>query len=108
MRERGWDVSAFIFCALLILWLFSNLSGGAFISDEVTYLLTVDSLYKTGWLDLWNGNNETIASEMVPASSKYVESGGVYGIIGMPAPFYAFMSLPFYPLFGLKSIIALN
>ncbi|HHQ45160.1 MAG TPA: hypothetical protein ENN13_03380 [Candidatus Altiarchaeales archaeon] len=108
MSLGRWDFLAIVFCILLTAYLLLNLVPGAFVTDEVAYLLTADSLYKTGWLDLWNGNNEFVSNEMELSATRYFEDGGVYGLMGIPAPFYAFAALPFQPFFGLSSIIALN
>jgi len=93
---------------LLAVVLFSTNITGISITDEVAYIATVDSLYKTGSLYLWNGNNEYVSNHLLFPSTKYYFTGDYYHIYAIPAPLYAFLALPFYGFFGLDTLIYLN
>lgn len=107
MQKQGLAAITII-CAVLWIYLSSTSNPGIWVSDEVAYTLTMKSLYDSGTLLLWNGNDEIISQELMLPSTLVLQIDDLYLMYGRPANLYAFFSLPFYHIWGMNALKIMN
>jgi hypothetical protein len=101
--DRRWDWFTIAYVLLLLAGLSYNIRPGIAITDEVGYVLMVDSI-SHGTFRIWNGLGEYDSEELV-IHPLVRHDGGLYG---MPAQLYSVLALPFYLAFNVWGLVFVN
>ncbi|MBD3387635.1 MAG: hypothetical protein GF416_01175 [Candidatus Altiarchaeales archaeon] len=107
LKSREDRLIYYYLLALTILLLF-GVRGMPWVNDELAYLLSVDSLSKTGSPLVDNGISDFNAPELVLHGTLVVDANGRRMLMPYPSIFYPYLALPFYLLFSIPGLVLLN
>lgn len=85
-----------------------TLSPGVWVTDESTYLLMVKSFAVDGSLEVWNGFDEIVSSELWLPGMQLVSNGEEVRMYGIPAPLYPLLVSPVFNVLGVWGLNLVN